>query len=347
MSSSPQRIILILPCCIGDVVLATATLQALRRAYPQAHITWAVGTWSRAVLEDHPLLDAILDTGSMALPVKSPGGFMRFVQQLRAGHYDLAVSLVRSPLMSLAVWLSRIPERAGLDSAGRGFGYTIRVPLDPTQPDHEARIYLRVAAALGLPIEGCEATVPVQPSARRIMRTRFPSLEPGHYLVLHPGGGENPGMLMTRKRWPPPSFADLAVRLQAQYPMPVVIVGGPQDGVLVQAVQQHIPFAVQTVTGLPFAQLAALAADSWLYIGNDTGMTHLAAAAGARTVMILGPTDPARYAPFIHRSLALWKPHPVDPRGVAAAQDSDWEWGRDGLSVEEAVQRIQAWISTV
>ena len=135
-----HRIVLILPCCIGDVVLATATLTALRRGYPQAHITWAVGTWSKGVIEHHPSLDAILDTGSKALPVKSLAGFYAFVRQLRAGHYDLAVSLVRSPLMSAAVALSGIPHRAGLDSAGRGFGYNIRVPINPNQPRHEADI---------------------------------------------------------------------------------------------------------------------------------------------------------------------------------------------------------------
>src|SRR6185436_19019449 len=160
---TPQRLVLILPCCIGDVVLATATLMALRRAYPQAHITWAVGSWSKGVIEQHPLLDAILDTGSQALPIKSVGGFYSFVRQIRAGHFDLAVSLVRSPLMSAAVALSGIPRRAGLDSAGRGFGYNIRAPIDPNQPRHEADIYLDVPRALGLDVAGCVANVPVSP----------------------------------------------------------------------------------------------------------------------------------------------------------------------------------------
>src|SRR5688572_1983202 len=98
---TPQRIVLVLPCCIGDVVLATATLQALRRGYPDAHITWAVGSWSKPAVEHHDLLDAVLDTGNDALPVRTPGGFWRFTRQLRDGHYYLLVSLVRSPLMSV------------------------------------------------------------------------------------------------------------------------------------------------------------------------------------------------------------------------------------------------------
>ena len=110
-----MRIVLIRPCCIGDVVLATAALQALRRGYPDAHITWAVGGWSRQAVDYHPALDAVLDTGDAALPVQSLRGFWRFVRQIRAGDFDLCVSLVRSPLMSAAVWLSGIRTRAGLD----------------------------------------------------------------------------------------------------------------------------------------------------------------------------------------------------------------------------------------
>src|SRR5690606_34219909 len=116
---------LILPCCIGDVVLATAALCALRRAYPAARIVWAVGAWSKPAIEHHDLLDGVIDTGAAALPVKSPGGFARFVRQLRGGQFELAVSLVRSPLMSLAVLLAGIPTRAGIDSGGRGFGYNV------------------------------------------------------------------------------------------------------------------------------------------------------------------------------------------------------------------------------
>ena len=63
------RILLVLPCCIGDVILATAGLRALRRAYPDARIAWAVGSWSKAAVEHHPDLDAVLDCGAAALPM--------------------------------------------------------------------------------------------------------------------------------------------------------------------------------------------------------------------------------------------------------------------------------------
>jgi ADP-heptose:LPS heptosyltransferase len=341
-----MRIIIILPCCIGDVVLGTAALRALRRAYPEAHIAWAVGTWSRPALEGHDALNALIDTGSAALPVKSPVGFARLVSQLRAGRYDLAVSLVRSPLMSLAVQLSGIPTRVGLDSGGRGFGYNVRVPVSPAQPRHEAELYLEVVRALGVSTEDCWANVPVQPSAVESVHQRL--AEAGlrqPYLVVHPGGGRNPGMTLAAKRWPPEQFAALANRLSALRDDPVIVIGGPGDESAVQAVMGRLERPGAAWVGeLSFAEVAALAKESWLYLGNDTGMTHLAAAAGARAVMILGPSDPKRYAPFTPRSLAVWKPAAIDPRGVSGGVPSDWDWARDGISVEEAYTRIQAFL---
>jgi ADP-heptose:LPS heptosyltransferase len=345
--STPRRIVLILPCCIGDVVLATATLKALRRAYPAAHITWAVGSWSKGVIEHHDLLDAILDTGESALPVKSASELLRFVKLLRAGHFDLAVSLVRSPLMSLAVWLSGIRWRAGLDSNGRGFGYNIRANIDPTQPRREGEIYLDVARALGLDTADCWANVPIFWKAREdVRRLLFERNIREPFLIFNPAGGRNPGMVMDAKRWPPEHFAALADRLMARWNARAVLLGGPDDGMILDAVRARMHTPPPAFAGnISFEQITALASLSMLYVGNDTGLTHLAAATGARTVMILGPSDPVRYAPFSLHSLALWKPARVAAGGVARGTPKGWDWVRDGISVDEAEAQIISWVN--
>lgn len=344
--SDPRRIVLILPCCIGDVVLATATLKALRRAYPQAHITWAVGTWSKAAVEHHPLLDAILDTGHEALPVRSAGGLLRFVRQLHAGNFDLAVSLVRSPLMSVALLLSGIPHRAGVDSAGRGFGYTVRAAVDPNAPRHEAEVYLDVVRALGKNASDCYANVPVSEADAETVRGKLRERGVlGGYLVVNPAGGNNPGMVMDAKRYPPEQLAELAKLLAARLDAQIVLLGGPKDTALVEAVQARLDAPAAAFVGeLSFGEIGALAAGARLYVGNDTGLTHLAAAAGAKTVMILGPTDPRRYAPFALNALALWEPTTVAAGGVAAGTPENWDWSRDGIRVDDAEAQITAWL---
>ncbi|MEO8497804.1 MAG: glycosyltransferase family 9 protein, partial [Planctomycetota bacterium] len=176
----------------------------------------------------------------------------------------------------------------------------------------------------------------------------------GRYLVIHPGGGRNPGMILDAKRYPPDKLARLGNQLQAHPPAPspslrlwrggadlrsgggeVVVIGAPSDQPLVDAVTSALTVPHAAFTDLTFGQIAALAADSALYIGNDTGMTHLAAAAGAKTVAIFGPTDPRRYAPFAPDVLVLWRPAAVGSRGVAGGEPADWDWDRDGIGVDE------------
>jgi heptosyltransferase II len=344
--AQPARIVLVQPCCIGDVVIATAALKALRRQWPDAHLTWAVGQWSRRVVDGHDLIDDLLDTGPKALPVYSPGDFLRFVRDLRRGRYELAVSLVRSPLMSLALLLSGIPHRAGIDSAGRGFGYNVRAAVDPNAAEHEAEIYLKVVESLNIATEGCYPNVPVREEDRQAASAALAAKGvEGPYIVINPAGGSNPGMAMDAKRWPPGSFAALADRLHSTLGAAVVIVAGPGDAAIVDRVREHMAAESLTLLGeLTFSAVGALAARSRLYIGNDTGLTHLAAAAGAATVMILGPSDPRRYAPYSPHALALWKPVQIHSGGVAGGIPEHWDWARDGIGIDEAYQQIMQFL---
>jgi ADP-heptose:LPS heptosyltransferase len=336
-AAAPRRIVLIRPCCIGDVVMATAALTALRRRYPNAHITWAVGGWSRQAVENHPDLDAILDSGAAANPAGTLRGLVWFAGRLRAGRYDMAVSLVRSPLMSAAVLLSGIACRVGLDSGGRGFGYNLRVPVDPAARRHEAAIYLDAVARLGASIDGIYPSVGVG-GAPPVPDATTP------YLVVNPSGGKNPGAQMDAKRYPPKMLAELVHLLRERIEVAqVVVVAGPGDAVLAEAVRAALGEEIAHtayVGTLTFAQIGALAAGAVLYIGNDTGLTHYAAAAGAATAMLLGPTDPLRYGPFAPNAVALWRQYPLPQGGFAAGPPLAWDWRVHGISPAEAAARI-------
>ncbi|MBN1964798.1 MAG: glycosyltransferase family 9 protein [Anaerolineae bacterium] len=340
---SPRRMLLLKPCCIGDVIMATALLAALRRAYPAAHITWGVGTYSARAIVDHPLLDDLLPTGPAANPARSLRGLWRLARQMRAGHFDLAVVPVRSPLIGLAVWLAGVPIRAGLDSAGRGVFYSVRAPVDPAEPRHEAEIYLDVARALGLDTSDCWANVPVDPA--RGDRLPVPAEARGGLVVVHVGGGQNPGMAMAEKRPPLPLLADVAGRAAALTGGRIAILGGPLDGARAEAL--HEALAGQSplilVNALDFGGIAALGAAARLVIGPDTGLVHLMAAAGAPTVMIFGPSDPRRYAPFVPpgRAAAPWRPFAMPAGGVSGGVPEGWNWDEHGVSADEVWDQIR------
>ncbi len=329
------------------MVLATATLKALRQHYPQSEITWAVGSWSKPAIEGHPLLDKLLDTGPEALPVRKPASFLRFVQMLRAGRYDMAVSLVRSPLMSLAVLLSGIPVRIGLDSDGRGFGYNLRAKVDPRQPRHEADIYLDTVRLLGADTEGCYVNVAVSDEAQKSLEQKLSQRQiQAPYVVINPNGGNNPGMLMDIKRWPASSFAALIKRIHEVQPIDIILIGGPKDGEIIDAVQSGLQQTVPALVGeLSFAEIAVLAHQAQIYIGCDTGLTHLAAAAEANTLMILGPSDPARYAPYAPDAIAVWKPSGIRAEGVAQGAPKDWTWQQHGVDVETVFNAVKPFLT--
>ena len=315
--------------------MATAALTALRRLYPDAHITWAVGGWSKRAVASHSDCDDILDTGAAANPAAGLRGMWRFARMLRKGGFDLAVSLVRSPWMSAAVVLAGIPHRVGIDSGGRGFGYTVRVPVDAAIADHEAQIYLNVVAALGADTAEVYANVPVVVPAPDV---------PTPYVVLNPNGGNNPGMQMDMKRWPLENFAAVGdVLAQAGYHL--VLVGGPDDHERLSALQAALTASAHIFAGtLSFDEIAALAQAASGYIGNDTGLTHLAAAAGARTVMIMGPSDPARYSPYVKERLVLWHPVKLPLGGVSASHVPSWNWQDDGINADDAIPQIRAFL---
>lgn len=341
----PRRIVFLRPCCIGDVVMATAALSALRETFPEAHISWAVGPWSARAIEHHPAVNALLDIGA-DIPLRSPATLLRLVSRLRAGDFDLAVSLVRSPLMSLALLLAGIPIRAGLDSGGRGFGYNLRVPIDPAAREHESAIYLKAVSAVAGREVHAYANLPVTEAAQEFIRARL--AEAGidaPFIVAHPGGGVNPGTRMTRKRFPPPQLGETLNRIAAATGAGVILLGGPGDGELVAEVERQVNIsAFSWVNRLSFQEIGALAAEALVYIGNDSGLTHLAAASGAKTVMLMGPTDPQRYAPYSPDHLALWKPVELEAGGAVNAARGGWHWARDGVTANEAVAQILAFL---
>ena len=333
------------PCCIGDVVMATAALTALRETFPEAHISWAVGPWSAQAIARHPAINAILDTAA-DMPLTSPAAMLRFVSLLRAGNFDMAVSLVRSPLMSLAIYLSGIPLRAGLDSGGRGFGYNLRLAIDPAAREHEGEIYLKLISAIAGRDLHAHANLPVTTAAREAIQTRLKMERiSAPFIVAHPGGGSNPGMQLASKRYPPDQFAAILNRVAQATDASVILLGGPGDDELVESLAERLQVPAPIWTGtLDFQEIGALAAEALLYIGNDTGLTHLAAASGARAVMMMGPTDPLRYAPYTADHLALWKPVDLRAGGAAAASGAGWDWDRDGFTVEHGIAQILAYI---
>lgn len=286
--------------------MATPALRALATHYPGAQIDVATTDWSAPALRGNPHLARIITYPDRRLAV----GLHFLARSLRQAGYDLAIGLDPSPLVNLTLWRADIPVRAGIDSDGRGIGLTHPVAPDPAQ--HETEAYLAVLAAIGVPPAGTAPEYHPSAEALRTAATIFPDDGPPT-VVIHPGGAVNPGTAMPAKRWPPERFAALTDRLAAEAGARVVVVGTNSDREAVAAVVRQATTPVVNLCGrLTLDELAALAARAALYVGNDSGTSHLAAAVGTPTVTIFGPTNPGRY-------------RPLGPRARVCAPAESWQ----------------------
>ena len=307
------RVLILKPCCLGDVLMATPAIATLRSQWPAAQIDFAVGPWSRPMVEHNPHLDHLLDCGPVGSGSYRLRDWVALIRQVRAGSYHLCMVLDRSPLISLVPALAGVPQRVGLDSNGRGFSLTHRISVSGIQ--HEVDLYLACVQAVGIPTDNARSQFFPTPAAEervgRLLDGLYESLA-----VVHPAGGVNPGMTLSAKRWPIGRYAVLVRRLCGEKGMRVFVAGGPNDRELAEEICRSVPERDQVVNvagELSLDELGALLERANLFVGNDTGAMHLAVAAGTPTVAIFGPSDPRQYGPYGSSHRVVWKPPACAP----------------------------------
>ncbi|HET9920165.1 MAG TPA: lipopolysaccharide heptosyltransferase II [Ktedonobacteraceae bacterium] len=317
----PRSIVVIKPCCLGDLVMTTPLLEVLRRAYPQARIVYVAGSWSKVIPEHSPAVDAVLDCGSVGISGRyGLQDYLRLARMLRHEHFDLAFVLDRSPMLTLLPWLAGVPRRVGLDSLGRGFSLTNRVPVSssPDHLQHQADIYLELAHAIDLPVDQLidHPHMRFVPTAeeRQAARQLVPESKGRVHIALFPGGGSNPGMELTAKRWPLARYRTLASKLVRELDAQVLLIGGSDDEALNAQLLEGLDVPEGRVRNLAgqtsIGELAALLERCALFIGNDSSPMHLAAAVGIPVIAIFGPTSPQEYGPYPLDDpghIALWR----------------------------------------
>ena len=313
--SPPERLLILKPCCVGDVLLTTPVAAALQRAFPGIRIDWAVGPWSRALVATNPRIGKIINTGRLGTGRGSVRELRPLIQRIRAENYDTCLVPDRSPVMAAIPWMAQIPQRIGLDSYGRGFCHQLRVPVSGIR--HEAEIYLDLVRAMNVGTQGLGVefypTDEDRAAAEKILRQRLDWTEDEPLFVIHPAGGRNPGMTMLSKRWPPERFALLANRLLKAYGGKALLLGGPQDRTLLDGVNGLIPFKTVVMAGeIDWGVWGAILEKATLCAGNDTGATHLAVATGCKNGLYLWPLG----------SATLRALRPAGPGGRAVASHS-------------------------
>ncbi|GAC1372855.1 MAG: lipopolysaccharide heptosyltransferase II [Ktedonobacteraceae bacterium] len=295
--------------------MTTPLLEVIKDNYPAARITYVAGSWSKTIAEHHPAVTTVIDCGTVGIPGRYRlADYLRLAQRLRRERFDLAFVLDRSPMLTLLPWLAGVARRVGPDSLGRGFSLTDRVPVSTsrTHLEHEADIYLDLARALKLKMDHPHMRFVPTAEERRSIRPAEQK-----QVAVFPGGGSNPGMDLTAKRWPLERYRALVYRLVHELHVQVLLIGGPDDVKLNETLLDKLDAPAGTVVNLAgktsFGQSAAQIEACALFVGNDSSPMHLAAAVGTPVIAIFGPTSPAEYGPYPlddPQHVALWR-HPT------------------------------------
>lgn len=327
-----RRVVVIKPCCMGDVLMATPAVAALKRALPEAYIAMAVGGWSRQAVAHNPRLNDIIDApiGNEATKLAD---YRALARQIRRGNFGAALVLDRSPLLNMVPYLARVPVRAGLDSDNRGLALTHPVECPPDKARHEVEWYLDVVRALGLSAPRAEAYLEFYPTegeraeAGRALSEAGVEESDGGYVALHLGGGANPGMKLLSKRWEPQRWARIADWLAETYESNILLLGGPgnEDREAAERLQEALFFSTRAyvtdlVGKLEWGAMGALIERCNLFLGHDTGAMHLATAVRTPVVAVFGPSDPIRYGPWdpSRRSVAVAPRQAISSQGAEA-----------------------------
>ncbi|MBE2219991.1 MAG: lipopolysaccharide heptosyltransferase II [Anaerolineae bacterium] len=339
----PEKAIILQPCCLSQIMLTTPLLAALSNAFPETRFDWLVSDWARPAIAGNPRLTELVDSGSVN--IKSGGYTLlrELAQKLREEAYDTCIVPSRSGVMALLPWRAGIPQRIGLNVNGRGFAHTIAVkPAKAVR--HASEVYLTIAEAVGINLtEGKPVGMEFYPpdlDRTRITRRLVEDLDwlgDQPLMVLHPGGASNPLETNLQKQWPSERFVRLGNYLARKYNARIVLVGSKADKSLVTAVSGMMSNAAVDLAGqLSLGELGALCEVADLYVGNDTGPTHVAAAVGCPTLAIFGPSNPAFSKPYGTKGkvIALWK---------------EWDGKRpftwdNGIMVEEAIEAAKTLI---
>jgi len=297
------RILVRCPNWLGDTVMATPALRALRRGCPEAELV-LLGPWATPLLEAEGVADRILPF---------PRGWRERVRQLRALRregVDLALLLPNSFNSALDGCLAGARFRIGYAADARSALLTHPVPR-PRGALHQVEAYLRLLEPLGLAPEGRAPRLAVRPErqaeADRLLAER--GCVAGEPLVgIQLGSAFGPSKL-----WPPERFAELADRLLADG-LPVLFLGSPGERPLYEVIRLGMAKAPLTLVGEDHpALLPALASRLAVLVAGDTGPTQVAAACGVPVVALFGPTDPRLTAPRGADHAILWKAPPCAP----------------------------------
>ncbi len=290
-----ERILALVPGGIGDQILFFPTLSGLRQLYPQATIEVMVEPRAAGAYEVCPSVDRVL-----TFPFKehlSLSDLSDLLGRMRDRQYDAVVSLGRSPLVRLLLWMTGIPTRVGYGTQGWPW-LTHAVPLQSEQ--YAAHMYQDLLQGVGHALPYITPQIRLKKPAlewSKQERQRLLGDPDAEHVVLHPGASQLSIQKGIRKIYPVENWVQIIKGFRQLRPeLPILLIAGPEDDALTETFRQALDDLLITRPAR-VGQLAGLIAGASLMLCTDSAPMHLAVATQTPVVALFGPTDPAHLLP--------------------------------------------------
>jgi heptosyltransferase-2 len=295
MNVTADNILVVLPNWVGDNVLATPALRAIRARYSKSKISYLIKPYLTELFGGCSWYDQLIYWPGKRKG-EQPQTVLKLLKQLRTEKFDAAILLSNSFRSALMCSLCKIPRRIGYDRDGRGVMLTDKLLPDRYNgrflPVSALKYYLSVADYLGCRTDNYNLELFTEPQneteAQNIL-TKHELDKNADYAVINPGASYGP-----TKCWPAEYFAEVGDYLSGKFGLRSLIVGSPREVPIIRNVAQKMAnkgiAVIEPTAGL--GTLKSIIKRSKLLVTNDTGPRHFAAAFGVPTVTIFGSTDP-------------------------------------------------------
>ncbi len=289
-----MRVLIVKLGSIGDIVHTLPALAALREGFPESEISWVVERNLSEILRDNPILDHLIEVDTKALrrglmsgeTLRAPRQQLR---RLRASAFDVALDfqgLLKSASIARLSGAQRVfgYSRAGLREPASSLLLSKRIDV-PVNVHVIRKALLLLEGALGIPVpENLSFPINVTNGQER-EALNFTAETGSKYAILNPGGG------WPTKLWSVDRFGKLADRLWSSYGITSLVTYGPGELELAEGVRRSSVSGKATPVSPSLKGFYSLARGASVYVGGDTGPTHIAVAAGAPIVGLFGPTE--------------------------------------------------------
>ncbi|PKN35565.1 MAG: lipopolysaccharide heptosyltransferase II [Deltaproteobacteria bacterium HGW-Deltaproteobacteria-19] len=298
---------------IGDAILTLPAMAAIREGMPEARITVLAKPWVGEVYRICPHADEVLTFQEPGIHAGVPGR-LRLARDLRGMGFDGAILLQNAIEAALVTLLAGIPVRAGYNTDARGLLLTSSVRRSrEILRVHQSRYYLEMVRALGFPPPDPATPLLVPPVeygdlAEKVLRER--GCDPDAPLAgIAPGAAYGPA-----KRWYPDRFAAVADSLADEFGARILVFGSAGDRDSTEAVQAGARTRLVDLAGrTSLREALALISRCRIFVSNDSGLMHVAAALGIPTVAIFGSTNPVTTGPMGPRFSVIRRPMDCSP----------------------------------